>query len=298
MPKFRERNILLFDLFSTGHHAGYLLHLIKHWQEVGLPGSLQVLVTPEFIQSHPDVVAAANSEVNLVTITPEETGQLKSEQSSRDRLTRSFQEWDLLQKYALELQPTHCLLMYLDSILLALAIKGQLPCAVSGIYFRPIFHYGGFADFQSSWKERILQGRDRLILSQLLGKKQFKTHFCLDPFALEKIDQFNRQVQPLYLADPVQIYQHSDAKLQELQATLALPEKRKVFLMFGVPQPRKGIYQLLEAIALLPSNLAEKFCLLLVGPKSEDPFIHNRISQLQKDLPIKVVIREKFIQDE
>ncbi|MGC1248305.1 MAG: hypothetical protein WA865_18990, partial [Spirulinaceae cyanobacterium] len=295
MPKSRDDNLLLFDLFSTGHHAGYLLHLIEYWRKMSLPGSLQVLVTPTFIQSHADVVAAASSEVSLVTITPEEAGELKSEQSSRDRLTRSFQEWKLLQKYVQELQPTHCLLMYLDSILLALAMKGQLPCAMSGIYFRPIFHYGGFADFHSSWKERILQGRDRLILSRLLGKEKFQTLFCLDPFAVEKIDQFDTTVKPLYLADPVQIYQHSDAQLEKLKASLGLPQDRQVFLMFGVPQPRKGIYQLLEAIALLPNNLAEKFCLLLVGPKSEDPFIHKRITELQQVLPIKIVKREQFI---
>lgn len=299
MPKSKDANILLFDLFSAGHHAGYLLHLIKYWQEMSFSGSLQVLVTPTFTKSHPDVVAAAKQGegVSLVTIIPEEAGQLKSEQSSQDRLTRSFQEWQLLQKYVQKLQPTHCLLMYLDSMLLALAIKGKLPCTVSGIYFRPIFHYGEFADFQSSIKERILQGRDRLILWQLLGKKQFKTLFCLDPFAVEKIDQFNSHVQPIYLADPVQRYPHYPSELEKLRVSLNIPHDRTVFLMFGVPQARKGIYQLLEAIALLPSNLAEKFCLLLVGPKSEDSFIHNRITQLQQALPIKIIKREQFVQD-
>ena len=298
MPKSSQRNILLFDLFSTGHHAGYLLHLIKYWQDVALSGSLQMLVTPTFIKSHGDVVAAAKPGVSLVTITPEEEQQLRSEGSSSDRLARSFQEWDLLQKYGQKLQPSHCVLMYLDSMLLALSLKGKPPCPISGIYFRPIFHYGEFADFNSSFKERILQWRDRVILGQLLGKKQFKTLFCLDPFAVERIAQFNTSVEPIYLADPVQIYSNSDSQLKELKASLDLPQDRKVFLMFGVPQGRKGIYQLLEAIALLPVNLAEQFCLLLVGPKSEDPSIHNRISELQQSLPVQIIKREQFIQDQ
>jgi glycosyltransferase involved in cell wall biosynthesis len=67
--------------------------------------------------------------------------------------------------------------------------------------------------------------------------------------------------------------------------------------MFGVLQKRKGIYQLLEAIALLPSYLCHKLCLLLVGPIGSEPLIKTRITELCEALPIQIVSHEQFIPD-
>jgi glycosyltransferase involved in cell wall biosynthesis len=67
--------------------------------------------------------------------------------------------------------------------------------------------------------------------------------------------------------------------------------------MFGVPQKRKGIYQLLEAIALLPSHLCQKLCLLLVGPRSSDPLLQTRKAELSEALPIQVISHDTFVPD-
>jgi glycosyltransferase involved in cell wall biosynthesis len=296
-----ERKLLLFDLFATGHHAGYILHLVKYWREQKLPGCLDVLVTPKFMQLHPDVVSTAldggESNIKFVAVSPEEEAVLKSEESSRDRVVRAFQEWHLLHKYARQLEATQCLLMYFDSILLSLALRGRFPCPLSGIYFRPIFHYSDFADFTPLRHERILQLRDKFALSRLLSNSQFQTLFCLDPFAAERIARFNSQVKSIYLPDPVQIYSESESQVERLRENLGIQPDRTVFLMFGVPQQRKGIYQLIEAIALLPSHLCQKLCLLLVGPRGTDSRLQTLLKELSESLPVQVISDDKFVPD-
>jgi len=296
-----DRKLLLFDLFATGHHAGYILHLVRYWREQKLPGSLDVLVTPNFMQLHPDVVSTAlegsQSNIKFVTITPEEEAALKSEESSRERVIRAFQEWHLLHKYARQLEATQCLLMYFDSILLSLALIGRFPCPLSGIYFRPIFHYSEFADFTPLRHERLLQLRDKFALSRVFSNSQFQTLFCLDPFAAERISKFNSHAKAIYLPDPVQIYSESDSQVEKLRENLGIQPGRTVFLMFGVPQKRKGIYQLLEAIALFPSELCQKFCLLVVGPKSSDTLVQTRMAELSESLPIQIISHDKFVPD-
>jgi glycosyltransferase involved in cell wall biosynthesis len=296
-----DRKLLLFDLFATGHHAGYILHLVKYWRTQKRPGSLDVLVTPKFMQLHNDVVNAAlegsQSNINFVTISSEEEAVLKSEDSSSERVVRAFQEGNLLDKYARKLEPTHCLLMYFDSILLSLAFRGRFPCPLSGIYFRPIFHYSDFADFTPLRHERILQLRDKLALSRLLSNSQFQTLFCLDPFAADRIARFNSNVKSIYLPDPVQIYSESESQVERLRENLGIQPDRTVFLMFGVPQQRKGIYQLIEAIALLPSHLCQKLCLLLVGPRGTDSQVQTLLKELSESLLVQVISHDKFVPD-
>ncbi|MEQ8960737.1 MAG: glycosyltransferase family 1 protein, partial [Coleofasciculus sp. C2-GNP5-27] len=289
----RDRQLLLFDLFYTGHHAGYILHLVRYWREQQLPGRLDVLVSPTFIRSHPDVVNLAledsKSNINFLSITPEEEAALLPQDSGIGRIVRSFQEWRLLQKYTNQLSPTQCLLMYFDSILLALAVLGRLPCRLSGIYFRPIFHYSEFAVFKPSQHERLLQLRDKFALSRLLHYPQFQTLFCLDPLVIEHLDKFKGQVKPVYLPDPVQIYRDGEANAEKLRENLAIELNRRVFLMFGSLQKRKGIYQLFDAIARLPSHLCQKVCLLFVGPIDSPTVFHNRIAHLCESLPIQII---------
>ncbi|WP_228060536.1 MULTISPECIES: glycosyltransferase [unclassified Coleofasciculus] len=251
---------------------------------------------------HPDVIDIAlkdaENNINFVAISPEEEALLKFEDSSLNRIVRSFQEWNLFYKYAKQLGSTQCLLMYFDSILLSLALRRRPPCPFSGIYFRPIFHYSEFAEFMPSGHELILQRRDNFVLSRLLRNSNFQTLFCLDPFAAERIRKFKGNVKAIYLPDPVQIYNTSETQSQKMRQTLGIDPDKKVFLMFGVLQKRKGIYQLLDAIELLPSELCQQLCLLLVGPIGSEPLIKTRITELAEALPIQIISHDQFVPDQ
>ena len=293
--------ILLFDLDFTGHHAGYIQHLVRYWCEQELLGSLDVVVAPKFIELHSDVVNVAldysHRNVKFVAISSEEDAILKSKESSFDRAFRAFQEWNLLWKYASLLEANHCLLMYLDALQLPLALVQKLPCSLSGIYFRPVFHYGDFSSFTPSARERFWQLRDKFFLSRTLRHSPFKTLFCLDPFVVDRIKNFNHNVEAIHLADPVQIYSDSDSQIEKLREDLGIHSSRTVFLMFGAFRKRKGIYQLLDALTLLPPQLCEKLCLLCVGPVSAEQLVQTRLTEISESLPLQIVKRDRFISD-
>jgi glycosyltransferase involved in cell wall biosynthesis len=299
---------MLFELDTRGHHPGYIQHLVRYWGEQKLPGQLDVLVSQKFIQQHSNIVdlalACPQKTIKFVAITPEEEAVLfesaKLENSFKGRIVRAFQEWKLLRKYAISLQTTHCLIMYLDTILLRLAFGARFPCQFSSIYFRPVFHYSNFTNYEPSRRERIWQLRDKVCLSRLLASPQLKTLFCLDPFAVERINQSHSKARAVYLPDPVQIYNVTEVQLEERRKDLGIEAGRQVFLLFGALAARKGIDQLLEAVRLLPPTLCQKLCLLLIGPIGfeEKELLQAQITEISQSLPIQIICRHEFVTDQ
>lgn len=299
-----EFKLMLFDLEASGHHGGYIQHLVRYWCQQQLPGQLDIVVSPKFIIQHNDVVNLATqypqSKVNFITIPDSQAAKLDSVNSFTGRIVRAFQEWRLLNKYIKLLQPDHCLLMFLDSLLLRFARGASLPCSFSTIYFRPIFHYPQFEQYQASYREKLWHRRDRLCLSSLLKSPQLHTLFSLDPFAVEPLKQFNPQARVMYLPDPVEIYDDVPYQTAQLSADLGIEPGRRVFLLFGALAERKGMYQLLEALRWLPCHLQQQICILLIGPvrAAEKDRLEAQVSQINHSLPVQIICRHQFVADQ
>ena len=79
MNQLKDRRIMLFELSTGGHYPEYISHLVSHWCEQQLPGLLNVVVIPEFLERHPDVVAipSKSDRVNFVALTEAERSALK-----------------------------------------------------------------------------------------------------------------------------------------------------------------------------------------------------------------------------
>lgn len=321
-PPAAQPRLLLFDLDYRGHHPGYLQHLLTYWIEQRPAGCLDVLVSQTFLEHHPQIVALANqlpdqspdqspnqepdqapSRIRFVALTEREQAELVDsadlEQSFQGRVQRAFQEWRLLQHYTRQLGTTHCLLMYLDTVLLRLALGSNLPCPFSGIYFRPLFHYSQFANYQPVRRERLWQWRDRVCLARLLRSNQLQTLFCLDPLAVEALNQLDSQHRALYLPDPVQVTAQPDQDATSLRQSLGILPNRKICLLFGVLTERKGTHQLLAAIEKLPPALCEQLCLLLIGPIPADQqqWLEARVDQITTFRPVQIICRHEFVAD-
>jgi glycosyltransferase involved in cell wall biosynthesis len=292
----QDRRILLFDLLSKGHHSVYLKYLIQYWQQHQVSGTLQIVVAPDFAQSHPDVVAltqTSESDVQWYTIADHEYAHF-TEQTSL--LAQSFAEWNLFCQYATQLNSTQGLLMYLDSVQIPLIAGKKSPCPISGIYFRPTFHYGGFAEHQSTLSDRIRQWRQKFLLNLLVRKSQFKTLFCLDPFVVPVVQQFKADLAVLPLADPVQLEACDKSMVTALRQSLKIQPQRQVLLMFGELSNRKGIYPALEALQNLSQAQAEQICLVLAGPivSDERSEITDAIARLAQT-SIQLVVCDRYI---
>ena len=298
-----SKELMLFELSWSGHQAGYILHLIQYWCNHNFSGSLNIVVAPEFVQQHVDVVEAAlkcdQQNIRFISITLEESQALLPESSFKNRSIRSFQSLKLLGKYAAELGVKDCLVNYFDSLQLALAMGLKLPCAVSGIYFRPTFHYNHFAHHSSSLKDQIQQWRERIVLSRALSHPQFKVLFCLDPFVVSHIRKIHGGAQAVHLPDPVMSYVTSEEHLHHLRQKLGIEPDRQVFLLFGRLEGRKGIHQLLQAVSDLPDNLSKKLCLLLIGriDTNDKLLIAPKLADLSQTSSAQIISVEEFVPD-
>jgi glycosyltransferase involved in cell wall biosynthesis len=295
--------LMLFDLALGGHHGNYIQHLIDRLDQQGFRGAIDIIVLPQFAQIHQDVVAAIERakqqsiEVNLVAISAPEATTLGSRNSGLSRARRNFREWQLFCKYAENLQTTHALIMYLDTCELPLAIGLRSPCPFSGIYFRPTLHYQMFANYQPNFKGKLQQWRERLTWVRILNHPQLETVFCLDPFAVTALSTQHQHTKVVHLADPVQPYPSIPSDLTTLKTQLGIAPQRRIFLLFGGIDGRKGIYQLLEAIKLLSPEVCEQFCLLLVGqPHPTDHVnIHQKITALCETRQLQAIEHYQFI---
>jgi len=300
--------VMLFDTLTDGHHAEYIEHLVCKWLDEGGKDRLYVVVPAEFLTKHSDVVGLASKQgdrrVEFIAITPREIDslQVKNSFSFISHLSFVFNaiaQWRLICRYARKLNVNHCVVMYIDWLLQAPMVLGlRFPCAVSGIYFRPTFHYHSFTNYTSStWKDKLRAWRQRLLILRAIRHPDLKMLFCLDALAVEFISKDQISPRIIYLPDPVKRYKNEDATMKRLNSSLAIEPGRKKLLLFGALGKRKGIAPLLEAIYHMPSHLWSKLCLLLVGAveAGESADIKTQIEKLRNDTSVQIILRDEFI---
>lgn len=293
---------MLFDLSIYGHHPSYIQYLVAHWRDCQFPGYLEVVVSPLFLREHADVVefAAACDRVGIRAISCAEYAKLVPSTNGLTRAKRAFQEWELFRRYAQFVQATQGLLMYFDTAQYPIAIRRPSPCPFSAIYFRPSFHYEQCFKYSLSWKGRLQQTREKVTLNRVLAHPKLKTLFCLDSFAIEAITDINFEANVIYLPDPVPITCQPKTKLNTLRQQLGIESHRRVFLMFGALTGRKGIYQLLDAIAQLTPQQCKQMCVLFIGEansRDRDRMEHT-IQTLCNTKPIQIIRHYEFVPDD
>lgn len=293
--------LMVFELSIGGHYPEYIKHLICYWNEYHSESHLDILVSPLFLQQHFDVVNLVKElnlhNVKFTAITTVESASLKPFDTGINRNIRAWQEFRLMQKYAVELKCDRVFIPYIDTLQIPIILNRSLSFTYSGIYFRPSFYYQEFSNYRLSGRDRLQQWREKLALSLLLRKPQLKTLFCLDPLAIEQINKLSKKPKAIYVPDPVQIQVNSSANVEQLKSSLEIEESRQVYLLFGAMGKRKGLDKLLESITLLPRNLCHQVCILLVGKMPDDlrQKYLDAIERLTNDLPVQIIIRDRYI---
>ena len=286
--------LMLFDLAVGGHHPSYIRHLVEYWRNEKMEGRLFIVVSPEFLEKHEDVVGLANSSTEFVATSPEETSSLSRKKGI---LHRAFFEWKIHCKYAAQLHVNHSLLMYFDHLQLPIVFGPKSPCPVSGIYFRPSFHYKYFENSVLTLKDSWRGWRQKVLLSLALKNRQLSGLLSLDQYAvpyIKALSQKNKHIE--HLPDPVTVVQLDPLQVQSFKKNLGIEAGRKVFLLFGQLTERKGIFQVLEALKLLKQDVARKFCLLLVGEIHESikAKVLECITDLCQESSVQIIIQDTY----
>lgn len=294
-------NLMIFELSVGGHYPEYISHLIYFWNEYQIKGHLNIVVSPLFLQQHGDVVNLAKelklNNVRFTAITSTESDILKAFNTGINRNIRAWQEFRLMRKYAAKLKCNRVFIPYIDTLQIPIILSRSLGITYSGIYFRPSFYYQEVFQYKSTLRDRLQQWREKLTLSLLLRDRQLKTLFCLDPLAIEQINKLGKKPKAMYIPDPVQIHANSFANVQQLKSSLEIEKSRQVYLLFGAMGKRKGLDKLLESVNLLPESLCHQLCILLVGKMPDDlrQEYLNAIERLTSNLPVQIIIRDRYI---
>ncbi len=289
---------LAFEIETGGHHASYIRNFAQQWAENLEPHQIHFVVTPGFFQKHADVVDLIKSfktdTVQIHSITPSENNLLQG------RVSRMFQAWKLFCQYASQLGVDRGLLMYSDRFQIPMLVGQVSPCPVSCIYFRPTFHYGNLDNYRPSLKQRLAAWRKRLLVERLLKLKQMDVLFSLDSLAVGFMkDNFTTKTSIRQLPDSFVRSQTTADQIAKLRSDLKISSGRKVCLLLGSLDRRKGPLQLLDAAERLPESLQKKLCLLLVGSLHVDiqDEVIQRIGRLQQRTSVEIVLKNEYVSD-
>lgn len=297
-----SQRIMLFDLSVGGHHPDYLQYIIQHWEQF-FSAYIYIVVLPEFMEQHGNVVDLAQEKsdrLKLVPITESEASALVNRSNVLKRKFLAFQKWKLMLKYARQFEATQVLLMYFDIYPLPILVanKNKLPCPVSGIYFRSRFHYGAFNQ-HLPWREKLDMWREKIYLKSVLRQARLNKLFCLDPFVVKHIQQWQTTVEAVVLPDPVVTSFNRCLNSREVRKDLNIEDNRLVFLLFGALDERKGLHKVLEAVTLLPQNLSSQVCLLLGGriSRRDKQQAYAKFQQLAQDSDVQLIIEDRFLSE-
>jgi len=260
--------VMVFDLAVGGHHGTYLLYLAKYWP--AWAGSRLIFVVGSaFATTHPEVVAQAERHnVQMVYVHPDKDPNftIDPRMTRVALLRRAFAEWQILAEHAKRFDVREVLVMYLDGILQGpLCFARPVPFRVSGIYFRPSFHYPRLSPSPLTRSERVRGLRQRLLLYVALRNRALRTVFSLDSYAVEHL----RRLAPprcglVALPDPWDAAE-GDRTPGKIRADLGISSSSHVFLILGRLTPRKGIETVLAALPLIEQECSKQIVLLIVG---------------------------------
>ena len=294
-----DPHIVLLDLYAGGHRGQYVRQLIEYWAAQALPGRLTVAVPPEFLDLHMDVQALIEAtdgvEVEVLDMPAQMTVVALSE------LQKGRLHGQVLREVVTRLRPDHCVLLYFDHAQLALAMDSRFsfPVTLSGIYFRPSFHYHRFDGPAPGWKERLRDGRKRMVLKAALRNPHLTHVFSLDPYAVPDVEALGGGAYIVALPDgitPRPALLPPEAQHQQW----GVEEGRKVVLMFGGINARKGIHEVLAALLLLPPELQQAYCLVVSGhiQDAEKKEIMAGIQQVREATAVQVIVDDRFVEEE
>lgn len=293
-------HLALFDLYSGGHHVQYLTYLVQYWMDTIEGHRLDVVVPPSLLAGAPAfqaLCAAAAGAGVRVTPTAREpdfsTGSLLRADAQHGRFLRDYIEQEA---------PDHVVCLYFDHLQLSLARRlGWKPTTtISGIYFRPSFHYSRFPNDAPSWKERLQRLRKRIVLKAALRHPKLTALFSLDPVVVPQVERMARNTRVYALPDGVAPEAENRLPIDVVVDRSGIEEGRYRALILGALDSRKGIFTVLKSLALLPPLVQQQLCLWLAGRTtvSERHALHAAVKHAQQTTAVQVILDDRRLDED
>jgi glycosyltransferase involved in cell wall biosynthesis len=263
--------ILIFEPEAEGHMLEWLEHIVRLalseqpttmlWLVVadGLCGPLARLVPSD-----------ARDRIRIVPLPANEARRCVGRPLAR----AGFWRWWTMRKFLRKTGAQYGFFLTIDLLSLPLAIglstggKG-----VSGILFRPSVHYREIGPYRPSFSDWLRDLRKAVLYRLMLRNPAVERVLSLDPFfPIHARTYYGRGDKVVALPDPA----HPD-----VPPTTAdnlddfVPAGRVGFLLFGYLAERKGPLAVLDALRLLPPEIASRVAVLFAG--KVDPALRERL---------------------
>jgi glycosyltransferase involved in cell wall biosynthesis len=287
------QRIVLFNLYSGGHNPQHLECLAAYWGALTPDAELHVVVSDRHFLAHADTAArlaeTPNTELHVARL-PDGFDEPRSGTFARDRL-----HGRLAAHYIKLLHPDHFVLMFFDHAQLSLAagLRFRWPLAISGIYFKPSFHYGSLSGPAQTRKDRAKGVLKQLVLRAALRNPHLRTIFSLDPFAVPYIERWSTHTEAVALPEPLEDKRPAvgHSLLDDLE-----PGRRRL-VIFGSLDARKGIGVVLDALQALPRQAQRELTLVLAGPVTGPGRVEllTRLREFDADSNVELILEDSFI---
>ena len=295
-----SRHLLLIDLYSAGHHSGYIKQLCDYWTNRQILGKVTLVVSKNFALNHQAIYQFLNSrQSDRFAIKTHHFRSLNERKSILINLVLNDLQYGMC-SYRLikQFRPDRVLFLLMDHLQLSLALGLRMNYGVEfgGILFRPTLHYENLGYQPVSPKERIWFHRKKMTLKLALTNRHFNYLFSLDPYAIPYIRKLSKGIICRYLPDGFTYNQQRQVKLfpsiqQEKE------NGRLILLFFGRITERKGIFQVLRSFEHVTPKVQKKLCLWIAGRSKDNEYtkIQSLINKLQEITYISIVWDNFFI---
>ncbi|WP_420455194.1 glycosyltransferase [Rubrivirga sp.] len=271
-------DVLVVSPYAGGHHAEYLRWIARGLAERG--ARVAVAAHPALFPDEPldadrvrlmglDRIEAAGS----LWAAGRATGGVVREAVEAARAPRVF-------------------LPYLDHAQLALALgmRFRFPVRLSGVLLRATPH-----ERPASPADRVRQGRKRALLRLAARNPHLGAVLALDPDAVGPLRRLGLDAR--FLPDPV-VPPSPSRSAGEVREALGVEPGRRLLLLFGSLEERKGVLATLGALGPVPAAAARRLAVVVVG--RADPAIRERLEAAVAEARrtgAQVLYHERFVPD-
>jgi glycosyltransferase involved in cell wall biosynthesis len=282
---------IFFDSAITGHHTEYIAHLVTYITNDEKQLENYVFIVPEAIQEKfPEIVKLSK---NSNKVSWEFIPNAKCDYLQNLPLyKRSFIELALVQEYATKFNTKEVFLLYFNIFQLALIFK-RPSFEIKGILFLQFYRMQ-----KNTALEKLKYYRKYWITkAYCLNPKIKKVYILNDTKTVSFLNTQFKTNKFQVLADPIPVYEEE----HEFDAYkyYKIPRNKKILLHPGAIDPRKGTYEIIEAVDLLKDKETEEYAILIVGKAKADieRIVLEKITAL-KNKSFTIVFDNSFVSND
>ncbi len=187
----------------------------------------------------------------------------------------------------------HVFLLELDPFIYALA-TARLPCRVSGVWFRPSYHYGSSGFLHEGLRQWALGRLKYVVLRALCCRPRIGRLLVFDQWAARYAAHRFGTDKVRYVPDP------SAFRVGGPNVSEESPKDRRVFSILGAISRRKGVFSVLESLGRLTPEEQSAIELRIVGrtDSGDREKLASAVRTARVKTSVRIVHRDAFVSDE